>query len=209
MIFCNIFDSCAIITLTMVGAMAKVDERTENDDLVFRARTQADALGRLYELYYERIFRFCVHRLFNKEIAEDVTSTVFLEVARGIRTFKGQTVQDFQNWLYAIAANQANAYIRKTSRRKKLLKEAAGSITASTAGGTDKSSGPDWPRLYTAILKLKPQHQTIVTLRFFENLKYGQLAKILNVKEATVRVTLHRILNELRNHLQTVIDGET
>jgi len=193
----------------MVGAMAKLFERTENDDLVLRARTQADALGRLYELYYERIFRFCVHRLFNKEIAEDVTSTVFLEVARTIRSFKGRTEADFQNWLYAIAANQANAYIRKTSRRKKLLETAAGSMTASVAGGIDKSSGPDWPMLYTAILKLKPKHQTIVTLRFFENLKYEQLAKIQNVKEATVRVTLHRILNELRNHLQTVMDGET
>jgi RNA polymerase sigma-70 factor (ECF subfamily) len=130
-------------------------------------------------------------------------------VARGIRTFKGRTVQDFRNWLYAIAANQANAYIRKSSRRKKLLEEAAGSMTVSTAEGTDKSSGPDWPRLYEAILKLKPQHQTIVTLRFFENLKYEQIAQILNVKEATVRVTLHRILNELRSHLRTVMDGET
>jgi len=207
-IFCNIFDSCAIITLTMVGAMAKLFERTENDDLVLRARTQAHALGRLYELYYERIFRFCVHRLFNKEIAEDVTSTVFLEVARSIRLFKGRTVQDFQNWLYAIAANQANAYIRKTSRRKELLKEVADLMTAAD-GGNDESSEPDWPRLYAAILKLKPQHQTIVTLRFFENFKYEQIAQILNIKEVTVRVTLHRILNELRNNLQSVFERQT
>jgi len=66
----------------------------------------------------------------------------------------------------------------------------------------------DWPRLYEAILKLKPQHQTIVTLRFFENLQYEQISQILNVKEATLRVTLHRILNQLRNQLQTVFDGE-
>jgi len=192
----------------MVGAMAKFVEQIEDDDLVLEARTQAGALGRLYELYYERIFRFCVHRLFDKEIAEDVTSRVFLEVARGIGNFKGRTVQDFQNWLYAIASNQANAYIRKSSRRKKLLEE-AGDLMPAAAESNDKSSELDWPRLYTAILKLKPQHQTIVTLRFFENLKYEQIAQILNVKEVTVRVTLHRILNELRNHLQTVIDGET
>ena len=208
MTLCNIIVPCAIILAAMVGAMAKVVERTEDDDLVLRARTEADALGRLYELYYERIFRFCVHRLFNKEIAEDVTSTVFLEVARGIRTFAGQTEQNFQNWLYAIAVNQANAYIRKTSRRKKLLAEAAGSMTAS-GNNTDKSSELDWPRLYAAILKLKPEHQTIVTLRFFENLQFAQIAQILHIKEATLRVKLHRILNELRNHLLTVIDGET
>ena len=201
MTLCNIIVPCAIILATMAGAMAKVVERTE-DDLVQKARTQAEALSRLYEMYYERIFRFCVHRLFDKEIAEDVTSTVFLEVARGIRLFKGRTVQDFQNWLYAIAANQANAYIRKASRRKKLLAEAAGSMTAS-GNSTDNSSELDWPRLYAAILKLKPEHQTIVTLRFFENFKYEQIAQILNVKEVTVRVTLHRILSELRNNLQS------
>ncbi|MFZ2146709.1 MAG: RNA polymerase sigma factor [Sedimentisphaerales bacterium] len=183
--------------------MAKHVERIEDDDLVLEARTQAGALGRLYELYYERIFRFCVHRLFDKEIAEDVTSTVFLEMARRIRIFKGRTLQDFQNWLYAIAANQANAYIRKSSRRKKLLEEAA-DLRRAAVESNDKSSELDWPRLYTAILKLKPQHQTIVTLRFFENLQYEQIAQILNVKEVTVRVTLHRILNKLRKNLQSV-----
>ncbi len=192
----------------MVGAMAKLVERIEDNDLVLKAKTQAEALGQLYELYYERIFRFCVYRLFNKEIAEDVTSAVFLQVARGIRDFAGRSEQDFRNWLYAIAANQANAYIRRTSRRKKLLAEAAGSMIPATAGSADKSFEPDWPRLYAAILKLKPQHQTIVTLRFFENFSYEQIAQILNVKEATLRVTLHRIINQLRNQLQTVFDGE-
>ena len=189
----------------MVGTMAKVVERID-DDLVFRARTQAEALGRLYEMHYERILGFCVYRLFNKEIAEDITSAVFLEVARGIGALRGRTVKDFQSWLYAIAANQANAYIRKTTRRKKLLEEAAGSMMAFATEGTDNS--PNWPKLYTAILKLTPQHQTIVTLRFFENLQYEQIAKILDTKEATLRVRLHRILNELRNNLQAVIDPE-
>jgi RNA polymerase sigma-70 factor (ECF subfamily) len=190
----------------MVGAMAKVVEAREDDDLVVRARTQADALGMLYEMHYEPIFRFCIHRLFVREIAEDVTSTVFLEVARGIRSFDGTTEQDFRNWLYVIAANQANAYIRKASRRKKLLAEAARSMRAFKSA--EEAPEPDWPRLYSAILRLKPQHQTIVTLRFFENFSYEQIAQILDVKEATLRVTFHRILNQLRNQLQTVFDGE-
>ena len=202
---CNIIASRAIIPVIMVGTMAKVTERID-DDLVFRARTQAEALGRLYEMHYERILGFCVYRLFNKEVAEDVTSGVFLEVARSVGTFRGQTVKDFQSWLYAIAANQANAYIRKTTRRKKLLEEAAGSMTAFAVGDTNHS--PDWPQLYTAILKLQQQNQTIVTLRFFENLRYEQIAQILDIKEATLRVRLHRIINELRNHLQTVNDEE-
>ena len=200
----------AIIVVTMVGAMAKkVNRLEESDDWVRAARTDAEALGRLYERYYERIFRFCVYRLFDKDIAEDVTSTVFLQVARRIRRFEGRTERDFGNWLYAIAANQANAAIRKSSRRKKLLENAADSITGSATENTNPSSELDWPNLYAAILKLKPEHQTIVTLRFFENFSYEQIAQILNVKEATLRVTLHRILNRLRSHLTSVCDGES
>ncbi|MEJ2647880.1 MAG: sigma-70 family RNA polymerase sigma factor [Sedimentisphaerales bacterium] len=184
--------------------MAKIVELT-NDDLVLRARTQADALGQLYELYYERIFRFCVHRLFDREIAEDVTSTIFLEIAKKIRNFPGDSEQDFANWLYAIAANHANAYIRKNSRRKKLLEEAARSTKTTME---EKSSERDWPRLYAAIIKLKPQHQTIITLRFFENMSYEQIAKILKIKEPTLRVTVHRILNNLRDELKNVFETE-
>ena len=202
---CNITACRAIISLVMVGAMAKSVKQTDADNIVLRARTEAEALGQLYELYYERIFRFCVHRLFSKETAEDVTSIIFLEVASRIRSFGGRTEQDFQNWLYAIAANQANAYIRKTSRRKRLLAEAAGSMTDNT---TDNSSELNWPRLYAAILKLNSEHQTIITLRFFENMEFEQIAKILDAREATLRVTLHRILKKLRRRLETVFEGE-
>ncbi len=205
---CNIFACRAIVLPAMVGVMAKIVEQTDDDGLVLRAQTEADALGRLYELYYERIYRFCVHRLFSRNIAEDVTSSVFLNVARGIRDFKGRTEQDFRNWIYAIAANQANAYIRKASRRKNLLEKAAASMAASRDASTDDLSELDWPALYAAILKLKPEHQTIVTLRFFENLEFEEIGRIMNVRPATLRVTLHRILRKLRNYLQTVLDGE-
>lgn len=188
----------------MVGVMAKIDRRTDIDDLVIKARTDADALGQLYDLYYERIYQFCLSRLFSKEAAEDVTSTVFLNVAYAIRTFPGRTEQDFRNWLYRIAANHANACIRKKSRRKQLLAQAALSMRASDTNCADQ---PDWPTLYQAILKLKPKHQTIIILRFFENLEFEQIAKIIKARPATVRVTLHRILKKLRNHLQTIVDA--
>lgn len=191
----------------MVGAMAKTTGQNDDDNLLARARIDADALGKLYERHYDRIFRFCVHRLFDRQTAEDVTSTIFLQVAEKIGAFPGRTEDDFRNWLYAVAANCTNAYIRKTTRRKNLLEKAVGSMTIA-GGRPDDSPGPDWPTLYAAILRLKPKHQTIITLRFFENLQFEQIAEILNVPSATVRVTLHRVLKKLRAHLQAVVDGE-
>lgn len=192
----------------MVGVMAKINKVENTDDLVLRARTESNALGQLYELYYNRIFRFCVHRLFSKEAAEDVTSTVFLHVARRIRTFAGRTQQDFRNWLYALAANHINAYIRKTSRRKRLLAEAATANRLAPSGCRQSSTDFDWARLYPLILKLKPKYQTLITLRYFENLGFKEIAEVLNIREATIRVRLHRALKKMRDLLPTVLNGE-
>ena len=76
------------------------------DDMVLRARSDAEALGKLYERSYDRVFRYCVRRLFLKEMAEDVTAAVFLHVAERVRDFRGTSEREFRNWLYAIATNE-------------------------------------------------------------------------------------------------------
>jgi len=197
----------AIESVSMVGAMAKPVEQTPYDDLVVQAKTQAGALARLYELYYNRIYAFCVHRLYNKATAEDITSGVFLTVAGAMRDFKGGTEQDFRAWIYTIAANQANAYIRKTTRRKRLMEN-----VVATRRAAEPTSSPwsqmDWPTLYTAISALKPEHQTALTLRFFEDMDYDEMGRIMDAKPATIRVTLHRILRKLRESLADDLGGE-
>jgi RNA polymerase sigma-70 factor (ECF subfamily) len=191
----------------MVAIMAKPVEQTGYDDLVELAKTQAGALGRLYELYYDRILRFCVHRLFNRATAEDVTSLVFLTVARMMRGFKGRTEQDFRAWIYTIAANQANAYIRKTTRRKRLMENVVAHRRTEEQDSGEWSS-LDWPTLYGAIQQLKPEHQTILTLRFFENMDYDEIGRVVESRPATVRVTLHRVLRRLQEELRGDLGGE-
>ena len=63
-------------------------DRTDAD-LVRRARTDREVLGRLYDIYYPRIFRHCLRRLFLRSVAEDIASDVFLAVARQMPDFAG------------------------------------------------------------------------------------------------------------------------
>ena len=187
----------------MVDAMADIDMQTDTDDVVRRAGRDAEALGRLYDLYYERIFKFCVHRLFAKDAAEEVTSEIFLQVAQKIGVFPGTTERDFANWLYAIAVNQCNEHLRKAGRRKKLFENfVGGTPDVAPPPSAVVFDTPDWPTVHTAISKLKPKHQTIITLRFFENLSFERIGEIVNADPATVRVALHRILKKLRKQTE-------
>ncbi len=62
--------------------------------------------------------------------------------------------------------------------------------------------------MYAAIQELKPEHQTILTLRFFENMDYDEIARIVDARPATIRVTLHRILRRLQEVLRGDLGGD-
>ena len=66
-------------------------QRTANDEMVVAARMNRDAFGRIYEAYYDRILGFCLKRLFDRSIAEDVCGEVFLYVAKHMHAFRGTT----------------------------------------------------------------------------------------------------------------------
>ena len=167
---------------------AMAPSAVDNHDLLQRARCDPEALGQLYDRHYGGVLRYCIHRLFVREAAEDVTSQVFLEVARRIQRFPGTSENDFANWLYAIASNLAAACIRDFRRRKALLEAAAreGRIRISDPAGNQDEL--DWPHLYAAIAALPDRDQAIVTLRSFEDLSFEQIGAVLDMKPTAARV---------------------
>jgi RNA polymerase sigma factor (sigma-70 family) len=170
----------------------------EDSGLVIQARSDQAAFVQLYRRHYNAIFRYCVHRLFDRAVAEDVTSEVFLKMVENFHHFRGTEAQ-FGNWLYRIATNAVNNHLRKANRRKGLLKTACEQYTNHTADCEESSI--KLALLRQAMLALKPRFQTIITLRFFENLKLTEIAEVLNSSPGTIRSQMARALAQLRRVL--------
>jgi len=171
--------------------------------LIANARDNPSAFVRLYRRHYDAVFRYCVHRLFDRHMAEDITGEVFLKVVENLRHFKGDEKQ-FRSWLYRIATNAVNDHLRKTDRRGVLLKGACRQIDSQVAD-CQSSAEPSTERLALlreAVLSLKPRYQTIITLRFFENLKLTEIADLLGSSDGTIRSQLARALAKLRKKLK-------
>ena len=170
--------------------------------LIDQARRDPTAFAELYRRHYDSVFRYCVHRLFERHIAQDVTSVVFLKVVENFARFKGGDRQ-FRHWLYKIATNAINQHLRKTARRSNLLKAAckqADTQINDCQSPTDEST--EKPTLLRqAMFELRPRYQTIITLRFFENLKLTEIAEVLGSSDGTVRSQLARALARLRKKI--------
>lgn len=182
----------------------------EIDALVVAARSERAAFGRLYEAYYERILGYCLRRLNQRTAAEDVCGEAFLYVARKMSSFRGETEQDFRRWVYRIATNEVNAYLRRNIRRKELWDDALQMKrlrVSSHTGPSEPNDSVDWPLVQQAISQLSAKEQTIVTLRLLEEMPHDEIAQILSIRSGTVRVTYSRAINKLRDWLSSEVNS--
>jgi RNA polymerase sigma-70 factor (ECF subfamily) len=116
-------------------------------------------------------------------------------MVENFHSFRGKEAQ-FRNWLYRIATNAANQYLRQIDRRKNLLRNVR---EQTNNGNADCEESPErLALLKEAMLSLKPRYQTIITLRFFENMKLIEIAEVLGSSSGTIRSQLARALTELR-----------
>ena len=177
----------------------------EEDDSILRVPLDSQTVARLYDRFYEAIFRYCLRRLFDRESAEDAVSSTFLSMAKRIREFRGRTLQSFRAWLYVIAANQVSQSIRQKIHHERMLKELTEQIRQQQQGNRSELG---WPALYQAILSLDEGQQHLIALRFFQRLSHAEIAQMVGCREGTIRVRIHRALQQLRPSLQMALDDE-
>jgi RNA polymerase sigma-70 factor (ECF subfamily) len=179
-----------------------LSEQPADDDLVVRARTDRTAFSLLYDRYYPHVAQYCRRRLFDRTIAEDVVSDVFVQVTSHIRDFAGRTDTDFRRWLFRIATNAVSAHLRQSLRRQELWEAAARSRHWDRSGDSHSSPAEheilDWPSVYQALLELDERDQSIVMLRFFGGCSHEEIADVVNATPGAVRTNLSRTLSRLR-----------
>ena len=180
----------------------------ETISLIQKACSDPDAFAQLYLSHYDGVFHYCIRRLFDRHCAEDVTSTVFWKVMHNLGSFDGSTI-DFRHWLLRIATNAVNDHLRDAKRRADVTKTIVRNSRAESAfviGGHEELLEKK-ALLRQALLSLKPRYQTVITLRFFENMKLTETAACLGKNPSTVRTWLTRATAKLRKKLNAAMNS--
>jgi RNA polymerase sigma-70 factor (ECF subfamily) len=172
--------------------------------LLDEARADPGAFAILYRRHYDDIFRYCQHRVFNRHVAEDLTSAVFMKVLMHLPKFHGDETA-FTHWTYRIATNTANTYLRQEALAKKRLRVLADDTDVRWADSPESAlcALEDTAVVRAAVLALRQRYQEVVALRYFENKEVSEIAVILRRRQVTVRKRLSRALAELRGRLVT------
>lgn len=181
-------------------------------------RGETAAWDELFDLHYAATRSFVLQLGFHFTLqdAEEISQEVFLSVVRNLRSFR-RTCQ-FQTWLFQIAVNKARDYRQRLMAAKRGSGQVPVSIhqvdpeTGRTLDLVSHTPRPDialldaemFDLMGEALENLNSSCREIIELRYFGELSYEEISKVLGLNTKTVSTRLSASLTKLKRNLDQI-----
>lgn len=193
---------------------APYEEQSDEDLMLAYAAGEARAFEVLLRRHERPVFNFIYRSVGRKDIAEELLQDVFLRVIRNAAGY--QQSAKFTTWLYTIARNICIDKSRKKSGRELSLDKPVGDEDKSTfldrvadpanQISTDHDREVFRKRLEWALEKLPEDQREVFMMREVSDLKFREIAEILEIPVPTVKSRMRYALEALRGHLAEYAD---
>lgn len=142
----------------------------------------------IYKSYWQKIFRLCMGYVNDHNLAQDLTQETFISVWEQLPKFRNES--SIGTWIFRIASNNCLRQIEKQNRFPK-----AG-LPLNLSEETQPNIEPQIQFLYQCIAELPEIDRIIISLEL-EDIKQAEIANIVGLSEANIRVKIHRIKEKL------------
>lgn len=165
--------------------------------------TRHDAFRLLVKKYKERLYWHIRKIVLCHDDADDVLQNTLLKVWRNIGSFRAES--GLYTWLYRIATNESITFLQQKKKK--------------TFWGTDDEindylldnlrtdpyfNGDDIQRrLQNAIAVLPEKQRLVFNMRYFDDIKYQDMEKILNTSEGALKASYHHAVKKIEEHLKS------
>ena len=160
---------------------------------------QVNKMGLLFERYHRPLYGFFYHLNGQPELSEDLVQTVFYRMLKYRHTFSGEG--EFRTWMYHLARHVAvdAAKKDKTAKYHDDITDWEERIGGGTTADADLNKTQEVALLHQALARLPTEQREVLVLSRFQEMKYGQIAQVLETTEGAVKVRVHRALGQLRD----------
>ncbi len=181
----------------------------ESDLIRLAQQGEAEACAALYDRHYDAVYRYCYYRVSDVAQAQDLTSEVFVRMVENLDTYRARG-RPLLAWLYTIARNLITDMHRHNGKAAHVSLE---DVTIGQDGRRDMARRVDQRLqadcLAAALRHLTEEQRQVILLRFMEDYRNGQVARILDKSEGAVKALQHRALKSLRRALEREHCNET
>jgi len=165
-----------------------------------------EQFSQIYDQYIDKIYRFVYLKVNSQEIAQDITSKVFI---KGWEAYQKQTLNPKSQilnpgaFLYQIARNAVIDHYRDKGRTNVVSVDVSPEISDPEENAQNKAIlSADIDAVRRAMQGLNQEHQDIIIWHYLEDMPIKDIAQMLGKPAGTVRVALHRGLKELKGIME-------
>ena len=163
--------------------------------------TSHEAFRELISLYKERLYWHIRNIAKDHNDTDDILQNTFIKVFRNINQFKGES--KLYSWMYRIATNESITFINKKARRLKISSEELKDQILDNLESDVYFDGAEIQlKLQKAIATLPQKQQQVFNMKYFEELKYREMAEILNTSEGALKASYHIAAKKIEEFLK-------
>ena len=188
--------------------------------LVQRAQAgDRDALSALVQSQQTYVYSIAMSLMHNPADAADMTQEAFIRLLRSIHTYRAET--KFTTWLYRLVTNICLDGLRRRGRPVDSLDDASGAGDDAPTPGerladTDRWTQPDQSvelresatAVRAALATLPPAQRLALTLHYFDDQRYEDIAEVMGLPLNTVKSHIRRGKERLAVALSNPTEGQ-
>jgi RNA polymerase sigma-70 factor, ECF subfamily len=164
-------------------------------DWIEQAKLDPQKFGRLYNKYYDQIYRYVQQRVECMDVAADVTSQVFFKAFTNLHKYQFKGVP-FGSWLYRIAKSEIYQTFRDQSKQQTSSFE-----TLDFATFFDSYHEEEMRKISSdcnCVKEIKVGEYEIIRLRFYEKQSFKEIGDLLDISENNAKVKCFRSVAKLK-----------
>ena len=154
-----------------------------------------DKMALLFQRYHRPLYGFLYHMTGQREISEDMVQNIFYRMLRSRHTFTGNG--EFKTWMYHLARNVLKDHWKKAGGSRPVA-EWEDRITDEVLVDEQLEKKMELEMLQKRIASLSPESREVLILSRYQDLKYAEIAEVLDLSVGAVKVRIHRAINQLK-----------
>jgi RNA polymerase sigma-70 factor (ECF subfamily) len=171
---------------------------------LWEAGQQERAFNEIVRNYSERLYWHVRRFVCSHEDTDDLLQEIFIKIWAALPSFRGEA--QLFTWLYRIATNETLNYLRKQKVRASLRFQ---SLDAEMERRIDEDpyfNGTEAQRLLIKAIARLPEKQRIVfSLRYYEEMKYEDIAAITGTSVGALKASYHIAYEKLKAEFQDLV----
>jgi RNA polymerase sigma-70 factor (ECF subfamily) len=146
--------------------------------------------------YQERLYWHIRKLLIDHEDTDDVLQETFVKAWKGLKGFREDS--SLFTWLYRIATNEALSFLRRKKRKFMIpIVDVEHKLERQLESDEFFNGDQIQKKLQKAILSLPEKQRIVFNLRYFEEMKYENMAEILNTSVGSLKASYHHAMKKV------------